>query len=387
MKQRRKKLIYFGLQTAIVVVMTWVLSFTVIDNIADMTSLQLSIERKDYIMSDVYNTVANKRPVLTLSDDILIVGVDGCSRNQIADIISIINDNNPAVIGLDILFTWEYEEDKALIESLKSCKNLVMPDKLTLDSEGNIYSSSESSYFTDSLNCQKGVINVEAYSIGQSVREFRPYFETQDGKHESFSVAIAKLYRESSVKTLNKRNNELETITYVSREINTVDSQDLYDEDTDLTELISGKIVLIGDVNDIHDFHVTPVDEGMPGLKVHAYTIDTIITENYVRTTSRLLNWFIAALLSAIFVALNFFIQEKVPNAGNFWVRVLQVALLFLLFLLGCRLFASHGVFVDFAPTLAMLSLSLFIYDVWIGIVGVIKYFYRKKKSKTETSI
>lgn len=78
-------------------------------------------------MTDVYNTVADRRASRTLSDDIVIVSIDGCSREDIMEVVDYVDYLNPSAIGLDVFFNYPAEGDAGLIESLTQCDNLVFP--------------------------------------------------------------------------------------------------------------------------------------------------------------------------------------------------------------------------------------------------------------------
>jgi hypothetical protein len=84
----------------------------------------------DYAMSDMYNTVTNRRAVRYLSNDIVIVATDNCSRIDIANIILEVNKYAPLAVGIDIFFPYETGNDSSILFALNSCQNLVLPMQL-----------------------------------------------------------------------------------------------------------------------------------------------------------------------------------------------------------------------------------------------------------------
>ena len=72
----------------------------------------------DFDFTDVYNTVAEQRAKRTLSDDIVIVSIDGCSREGITEALDYVDYLNPAAIGLDVFFNYPAATDPELITSL-----------------------------------------------------------------------------------------------------------------------------------------------------------------------------------------------------------------------------------------------------------------------------
>ena len=56
-------------------------------------------EKNDFEMTDFYAIVADSRLVRTLDPDIVIVNIDNCDRNAIADVLEAVSLCNPAVVG------------------------------------------------------------------------------------------------------------------------------------------------------------------------------------------------------------------------------------------------------------------------------------------------
>ena len=375
MKQKRN-ILSNVIQAIIVSMMSLFLATTALHELSSLLDFKPAIQGNDFRMSDVYNNVAESRSVSMLSNDVTIIGLDGCSRDEIASVVSAVDSLKPAAIGLDILFFWEYEGDERLISALDRCSNLVLPVEVTDESD-----TLRGSYFYGSMTQPHlGAINLDSYALSQSVRTFWPTLEVGGKKVNSFSAELISIANPDKYQELLSRGKESETITYPSIEFPIVPYEELLNDPVALTQEITGKIVLMGDMNDGSDYHMTPIDVGTPGVKIHAYIIDTILNSKYITQTPAWLSWVIAFVICFILILINFFIGDVSPNLGNLLMRVLQVVCLYLFFALGCHVFIRRLHYIDFAPSLLMISLGLFAYDLWMGLIALFQLIFKKKK-------
>lgn len=376
MSSKKTKVLLNVVQATIVTMMSLILATTALHELSSLLDFKPAVQGNDFQISDVYNNVANSRAVQTLSDDVTIIALDGCNRNDIATVITVVDSLRPAAVGLDVLFYWEYEGDEYLIDAIKNCRNIVLPVEVNENAD-----SLRGSYFYDRLNkAHFGAINLDSYSLSQSVRSFWPTLHTGSSTINSFSSEIVSIANPTSFNALKSRNRESETISYPSVEFPVIGYSDILDSISLYTDEINGKIVLMGDLNDGSDYHVTPVDVGTPGVKIHAYIIDTILNNKYISSTPVWLSWLIAFIVCFIFVAISFFISDVSSNLGNLVMRVLQVLCLYVFFALGCKAFINRLHYIDFAPTLLMIGLGMFAYDLWVGLIALFNLVFKKKK-------
>ncbi len=336
----------------------------------------------DFDLTDVYNTVADRRASRTLSDDIVIVNIDGCSREDIMEVVDYVDYLSPAAVGLDVFFNYPAEDDAVLIESLTQCANLVFPVGLWRNGEKTDISGS---YFYDDVPIgYRGVVNLSVNSHLNVVRDFQPEYLVGKDTLRSFCAELARVADPQAFETLKARGGKAEVINYPSWEFETISAKDLTDGETTFEEArqnIEGKVVLIGSVFDPSDFHLTPIDERMPGLMIHARALQTILDSCYVDETSDSLSWIMAALLAFAFILLVLVIKEYVPFEGLV-VRVAQFLLIYLFLVLGCNAFARHGSYLNFGPTLLMIGLGMLAKDIWLGLVDFVKDIQNRKKDK-----
>lgn len=327
----------------------------------------------DFELTDVYSTVADQRAKRTLSDDIVIVSIDGCSREGITEAIDYVDYLNPLAIGLDVFFNYPAATDAELISSLTQCPNLVFPVGLQMiDGHASIFGS----YFYDDISiAHKGVVNLSANSVRNVIRDFEPEYVVGGDTIRSFATEIAKVAAPEKYEVLMARGRSKETINYPSWEFEIIPADDLSNGDIPLEEArqsIEDKVVLIGNIFDQSDFHLTPIDEGMAGLLIHARALQTILDSCYIKETSETLSWVMAMVLSFIFILLVLIIKKRCAFEGCF-VRFLQLALMYAFLALGCNVFAHRGDYLNFAPTLLMFGLGMFAMDIWLGFLKAVK--------------
>ncbi len=317
----------------------------------------------DFQVSDFYNIVADGREVRTLDSQIVIVSIDGCSREQIANAVEQIDFCAPKAVGLDIFFSYPGHNDSCLISVLSDCENLVLPAKISHDSRAD---SLYGSFFYNQLPPDRiyGAVNLSGSNAQSVIRDFRPYFHIQTDTVENFAVALARIADPGLSDILHDRRKDMEIIYYPSREFEVIKAVDILNN----KEYLQDKIVLIGAVNDLSDKHVTPVDSQMSGVFIHAYTLSTILYQNYITETGKVIDWIIAIFLCTLVVFINVWLWPY--DFGALLVRIVQMVLLYLIVYSGCRLYINHQICVNFSFPLLMVGLGLLVTDIIYGLVG-----------------
>ena len=292
------------------------------------------------------------------------------------------NASQPAAIGLDVMFPWQYAEDDVLIDAIRSCDNIVLPRRVTLSDDNSDVATLQGSYFYDDSFPHYGIVNFESYAISSTVREFRSSFKVGGQEYNSMPAELSRIVNPSAYASLNEMNKNKHTISFPAIEFETISADELLESGESVISILKDKIVFVGDLYDGHDFHITPIDKAMPGVKIQAYTTQTILSGNYIKTTSGAFNWILAILTSMLFIALNFIARYIFPNVGKIILRLLQIFCLYLFYIIGCRIFADHQLYIDFMPALTMMALGLFAYDIWVGGIAIVKGITNHKKSR-----
>lgn len=369
------KLLSNLIRATIITAIGLVVAITSLHRLGDLLNFTQSMNGADFQMSDVYNNVADNRSVRTLSDEIVILPLDGYDRTGIAEIISCVNTLNPKAIGLDIMFVDEYEGDEYLIDVIENTPNIVLP--LALDEETG---SCAGSYFYDRISNEHfGVVNLNAYASNQSVRTYHPTYRCGESTINGFATEVAAIASSESSQN-GTEVNQSEIIAYPSVEFQMVDVDSLMVSQENYRGLIANKIVLMGDIYNTGDYHLTPISSGMPGIMIHAHIVDTIISGKRIVTVSKWISWLIAFLLCYVLICIRLFVSDRSEDVGVLVIRILQIVFLYLFFTIGCKLFINQMLYIDFSPTLLMITISLFICDVWEGCVSLVKMIFKKEK-------
>lgn len=364
------------LQSLCVTVLAFVLSYVVAYDISSLSAFSSVEEAADVALSDVYNSVAQRRAVSRVSDEVVLVGIDSCTRDEIAAVLQVVDGCNPKAVGLDVLFTYPTQDDTALISALDGCRNLVLPVRVRYDAEADAFHRAERLYFSEVLAAKTvGVVNLSTDYAHQLVRDFRTQFPMADGSvGENFVVALARTAAPERHAALLARGEEEVIIRYPSVEFESLSAGELFDEEgfpsAQAESLLQGRVVLIGALHDSADLHPTPIHAHMAGLRIHAHALQTILSEDYVRPMPEWAGWLLATLFCLLFSWINMLIKydARWNNIEALGLRVVQMALMYGFLVVGCWWFIRHDGYLDFSASLLMIGLSALASDVWMGV-------------------
>ena len=370
----------FSTHVILITLVALLLSRFMLSDLSGISAFSPVEKVADYSMSDMYNAVANRRAVRQLNQDIVIVATDGCSRAEIAQLMTIVDANSPAVVGLDIFFPYQTSDDSLLLKSFSACANLILPIQMA----DSAYLSNNYSFFDGTIDAPYGCVNLELADIRSTVRTFRPFYIHNGDSILNFAAALVQQARPEAIKPLLSRSNETEIIFFPSIEFETLSGKEILTNGDLLLENLTNKIVLLGDMRNMSDSYLTPLDAAVPGVLIHAYTAYTILSDKYISVSANWLNWLIAILVCLLYTVVNLFAKKSFSNFGNFLMRLLQFFTMYVLFVIGCLEFAYHGSYIDFTPSILMIGLGALAFDLWYGIyAGYIKIkYYAQNRTK-----
>jgi len=321
----------------------------------------------DFQMSDIYQSVAESKAIHQLSSEITIVSIDGYSRADVLDAINLISEYSPAAIGLDIFFPIPEADNTYLLSTLSSVPNIVCAGMFERDQDASTYHHNKQSFYEDSLDITYGYVNLNASSQRDVIREFVPYVLTSTGDTLfSMPANLARLYNTKRFNTCIARCKPTEIIAFENIEFPIIPIQEVLDETADQS-LITNRIILIGDVHNINDIYLSPIHELIPGVKLHAYALQTVLSDNYINSSATWFNWFIAILLCMFFVICNIFAKYHLGNLDNLFIRIAQFVIMYILLVIGCVYFARHHAYIDFSPSILMIGFGAVAFDLWFG--------------------
>jgi len=335
-------------------------------------------EKSDFAITDFYSIVADARPVRTIDDRIVIINLSGLDRDGIASVLDLMPLLSPQAVGLDVAFIDPREDDSHLLSAIAACPNLVLPVVLSHDKESGRFAVAEKSFFSDSTaaHVPVGATNLPAKYAKSTIREFQTYFPLADNGSDqqgettdslpSFVTAVATVASQHAVDRLKKRGNDIETINFPSRSFRIFTPEEIADN----AHLIAGRIILLGDTEDLADMHATPVTSTMSGVLIHAHALATIIHESYLDSFTRTQN--IALAFGLCFIVVLASVMLPIGIKGLV-IRVIQVLLLYFVVRLGYSLFLDQNLVIDFSYALLMLAFGLLACDIWIGVNTILK--------------
>ncbi|MFN8578212.1 MAG: adenylate/guanylate cyclase domain-containing protein [Candidatus Sericytochromatia bacterium] len=271
----------------------------------------------------------------TPSKDIVILSIDNASieeldswpwpRDYHAKTVELLKSYGAKSVGFDVVFnklSREPEKDKIFAEALKKSNNVILGSMLV----GGVFSqvTSSSSSVTEAMsyvapdpyeemlngNIKYGLVNF-GRDIDKSIREAQllhplgdlmPTTQTvNNDKEPSLALQVLKTYNPEMAKSVQEKYAEkpflinfagpahtYKTISYS----NVLKGIFLENDAKDYKEVFKDKIVLIGATAEIlHDTFTTPFTqnylEQMPGVEIHAATLDTVMNGiEYTRASS-----------------------------------------------------------------------------------------------------
>jgi len=367
--------------TGITVLAVFFARFIVYD-LMSMSAFAPMEKATDFQMSDIYQAVSENKAIHQLSNDVTIVAIDGYARADVLDAINIIAEYSPAAIGLDIFFQVPEHDNSYLLSTFSAIPNLICAGMYERDQDGNTFHHLTQSFYEDSIDVSLGYANLNASTNRDVIRQFVPYVLTTYGDTLlSMPASLAKLYSPKRYKALVKRGRNAETIAFENIEFPIVQMVDILSGEFDKA-LFSGKVVLVGDVYAINDSYLSPKHEPLPGIMLHAYALQTILSGNYIDSTSSWINWFVAILLCMFFAICNLIAKYHMSNFGNLFVRIVQFELIYVLIVVGSVYFTSHHKYIDFSPSVLMIGFGAVAFDVWFGCYALYNLIKSKLSKK-----
>ena len=353
--------------------------------IYDFSSLSVFMPMEkatDFEITDLYNAVEENKAEHRLSHDVCIISVDNCSREGVLDVVNIVSAYNPAAIGLDIFFPWPEQDNRYLLATLSETPNLVCVNKVQpTEEDASRYKIVPSSFYESIISPVYGHSKLVANSTRAVVRKFYSYVLSAEGDTLlSLPSALTKIANSECYAELMNRHVETETIDFTTWKIPVYTADELMDgilgEDN-----LNGKVVLLGDMNNMQDSYLTPLNGTMAGVMIHACATQTILAGTYINTTPAWINWCMGILLCILLAFLLMDARNRMSNVGSMVIRIAQVTIMYPIVVFGCMYFSKTHTYFDFSPSLLMIGLGALSFDIWFGLYDLF-IFVKQKISK-----
>ncbi len=346
----------------------------------------------DFEFTDIYYSRQLGRA--ETSRNIILVNVGHTDRAEIAKAIEIVSDQNPKVIGLDLIFKdlKSPKEDSLLRKALQKANiittYIAYPDSLIQNH----------SFFTN-FSGKSGFVNILSKEEHLVIRDFEAWkLNHREDTLVSFAVQAAL-----------KFNPDLRKKVFALRASTPIDYTANIDDTNspgsfmhfDIAEILrrktipvmEGAIVIFGylgsptnNPNDIEDKHFTPMNPviagkslpDMYGAVIHANIIKTIITDSYLFKVSRFWTrfWAVLSCMTAIFWGLQF--SKKRPVAYEATLKIIQF-LLSIFILYFALLLLKAGILLTITPVLGFTLLGLEMINFFKSLMQYLKAKYAWK--------
>jgi hypothetical protein len=158
-----------------------------------------------------------------------------------------------------------------------------------------------------------------------------------------------------------------------------------------IKDIVKNKIVLIGDIKAPMDFHRTPINAQMPGVLIHAYSIDTLLSKHFISQSGKALTWLISIFICAVFSIFTIWLKFKNGAVSDYreglFLRLTQLAMMLIFSGLGLLAFHCGSYYFDFSHLLLMLALQAVALDTWLGLYSIIMRKRIEKRAKLSMTI
>lgn len=313
-------------------------------------------------MTDFYERAAAHSGIAELDTTVTVIAIDDCSHDDIAEVLDLVSACQPKAIGLDVIF-YSLDTDSLLKASLKNATSL-----LTLPVNVGERLPSQSFVNSDTLPAAK-FGRVDLAQEHRSV-PIRHYFMSVDNE-PSFvkQLALSGGYDTRDI-------DETDPLRYGSREFNVISAREMLDEGYIPSDEINDKIVLIGTINDNNDMHYTPIDNDMPGIMIHAYSLSTLISGKPVKSLPLLLIYSIALL----FTVATIWLCIRVDNYpfSNLVSRIIPMGIIVIFIYICYHCYNTYNLYIDFTIVLAMTASGMLCYDIYTGVPSLIRALWQR---------
>lgn len=346
---------------------------------------------RDYEITDLLSSQLRDEEAIARENRLVLVHVDRPLRTEIAELVDRIARQQPAVIGLDILFEGRRDApgDSRLAEVLDAYGNIVLAANLYPydEARGGIPGLRTS----DPLFAGKGRPAFTNFLAGtdRTVRFFSPFITTLEGKTETaFAVALAEAYAPDRVARMRHWADGPVRINYTGTEVSFLrkTGAEVLAADERELEIFRDRIVIIGFIHSnepdatILDRYFTPLNKAytgrslpdMYGAVIHANIVSMILDGKYIYELPAWLEVLLVVVFTYVNVLIIHQIYHRLPDTYHGVTRILQLVEFFLFFFLVALAFYHFRLKIDFDIGFLALLLA---YDV----VMIYESFIRKR--------
>jgi CHASE2 domain-containing sensor protein len=343
---------------------------------------------QDFDYNDLAYSRMGKNKETPIDTNIVIVNIGDAGRQEIAAMIRKVDEQQPKVIGVDVLFNEPKgnTEDSLLLTQIIQNPKVVLAYNLQsngeqISHEGFLYGQAKNKGFANFVGEERGVI-----------RHFAPTIANESNNYSFFAASIAKVVDPKVYQELVNRNHDIEIINYTHtpEKFVVVNGRELLNGAVSGVSL-ANKVVLLGFVSSeegsVLDKHFTPMNKNsfgkalpdMEGVFVHANIVRMILDRDYIRKVPAWITWALAFLLCWLHMSL--FIKYYLER--HLWFHLVaktaQLLSAILFVYLALSFFYKFDTKVNLTPSLVAIILAvdvLYFYEAFCTWLNK-KYHYK----------
>jgi CHASE2 domain-containing sensor protein len=339
----------------------------------------------DFRVTDISYSKINNTALSLADTNIVIVDIEGLSTIGIAKLVDLINQSNPAVIGIDHIFQKSKNPrlDTILSNVLSKVNNLVLASKLEKCSNDD--GECDSIVFSNNIfleNTQTAYLNL---LIGldkscNTVRSFYPTIKFGNKQTTSFAIAVSEKYNKDIVRNLLNRGKTQEIINYRGgfNKFYFKEAAQILSE-PEQSGLFYNKIVLLGEVGAfrgydlLEELYYTPLNDNpsgrsfpdMANVEIQANIISMIREGNY----SSVMPGWLSFLIAIILCYTNMIIFSYICIKNRSWYEIGSLLIFFsesIAILASIVLiFHKYNYEIRLTEALFAIALSVFVYQIY----------------------
>lgn len=276
---------------------------------------------RDYSINDFYYQMLGMSEAKDTSHVVSIVDISNHKeRRDVAQVLHNVSLQEPKVIGVDVLFKGtkpDKEGDSLMAVEAANTANAVFACELLYEAfDKPVCHEVSRSFFADSMpTIKEGFVNMPRHLQGGIKRSFPLARKVNENLRPSMIKVLADAYAGRETLPLEDRELGINFSPIAFRVIPS-DSISYY------PEYLTDRIVIIGDVHDETDMHITPQGR-LAGSKLLGYGIETVLKHIEIKKAP----WWLTAVVSFILVLITKIFFEKylryVDNKKNPYLKML----------------------------------------------------------------
>ncbi|GAB4395524.1 MAG: hypothetical protein OHK0053_04140 [Microscillaceae bacterium] len=365
----------------------------------------------DFDMTDV--VFSKLRPALPADERITLVNIGELDRTGIAELLNIIAQHQPRVVGIDAFFRSpkDPQTDSTLLASLAQFKNLVLVNELSsnkFNEKTKQYDSLETSHPLFLEKARGGYANLSTEGVGNETgfytcRSFIPAIQVKgQGEVKAFGVKLAELYDPVAAKDFLARKNPSEYINYRGNigiesgqpaVFRALDFSQVFEQQFEAEEVFKDRIVILGYLGrslgqrSFDDKFYTPLNENyvdkrtpdMFGVVIHANIVSMILNREYIEELNGWIDFSISVFITLLSIMLFSYFFQKLGYWYDAVTILFQVFFFLGILLIGLYAFVWYRLRVEINLAILAVAFAGIFVEIYYGLI--LKIFNFKKRT------